>query len=167
MAGGGLNALILFGLIVFVLSVLLLSAFLQSSVWLANKCVARPVGEELGESVAAPRQWGIPPPGIRRGMVIVVLALVLTFAFDSLAGVLVGQRRLGAGWQMRGDPATEIAIQALSLVAGFIVWCFLLVYGLPTSFNRAALVTLFLHVQVIVLTLAIAIPVAVLLVLAG
>ena len=181
--GGGISNVWLFGLGIFAFSIVLLTALLQSSVWIANKCLGPPERREDEEQAKADvdavlngqpfrsrveePQENIPPLGIRKGMVIVAIWIVVTVALDSLAGVWLGRVKPGARPQLQGDRGDDVALAALSLVTGFIVWCVLLTFGLPTTFNRAALVTLFLYIHVIVLTVAITIPVVVLFVLAG
>lgn len=167
----------LFLLLVFLISLLLQCAFLQSSVWIANKCLGPPTrrreagaadeGPEATHPLAEEPQQAIPPPSIKKGIVIALLASAVTFACDFMGRMWLGRGRPAAGVPWRPDPADELVLAGLSLATGFIVWCWLLTFALPTSFNRASLVTLFLYLHIVVLTMAIAIPVAVAVVLAG
>jgi hypothetical protein len=130
------------------LAVIVLSALTQASVWLTNKLI---------------RGGGEPPapaPGVRRAMLIALVAMAAEFVLNYLIEGLAGVRASGGEFKTPDDLSRLAAYAVLSLVAGFIAWSCVLTFALPAPFIRAALVTFVLHVLIVLLTVAIAVPVA-------
>jgi hypothetical protein len=133
----------LFPAAVVALSILVLAALVQASVWVANKVIDGGRGRP------------IPGPGVRRAMAISLAAMGAEFVLNYLIEGAAGARANGTELKFPDDLPTLVAYGALSLVAGFIAWCCALAFGLPTSFPRAALAALALHLIVILIGAAI------------
>jgi hypothetical protein len=128
------------------ISVLISSALLQAAVGVANRLLRAARGGERGDA--------IPMPGVRAAMGMAFVATLAQGAVNSAAAGLLGLRAKGIEKQLQDDPALGLSYALLTLLTGFVAWCVILTFALPTSFNRAAIVTLLLHVFAVALGIA-------------
>lgn len=142
-----------FTLVGIAFSILIMSALLQASVWLVNKLI-RPGHGERGRGA-------IPAPGVRRAMLISLIAMVVQFVLNVLAAFLLDIKTKGAEKQLQEDPSIGLTYGVLTLLTGFVAWCVILTHTLPTSFNRAAFVTLIFHLIIILIVAVLVVPIVV------
>ncbi|MFM8271062.1 MAG: hypothetical protein ACKODX_01890 [Gemmata sp.] len=160
---------IILGLACIVLSLLIVlgvyAIVLRTAVWISNKCLngsgderSRDWDDEDDYDFDRPRlrrASAIPEPNIGKGMGIAFVVVILSFLIflgTQLATGAAGRGgnpfgpgnnpfRGGGG----GNAGLALAGSCFQLIAGFFIWTCALALLLPTSFPRAALVTLFLH----------------------
>lgn len=162
---------LIFGLL---LALLIYSVLLRFAVFIANKCLGDSGGgsgrrndyEDDWDDYDRPRRRGpaIPEPDLGKGMgisfVVLIIQFVIGFALALVVGVGMGAAGGGGGFgggagknpfgpQPGADPTAQLLLNCFSAVIGFVVWCGVLTLMLPTSFGRAALVTLFLYLMLI------------------
>jgi hypothetical protein len=169
---------------VVVVAVLLaiISVVMRFAVVLANKCLGGSApryddyDDDDWDSYERParrdrRSAAIPEPNFLKGMGIAFVAYIVNFIVNvGLALALgVGIAGLARGGGVRGgaDPGLMILFQVVNLAVSFLVWSGILAAMLPTTFGRAALVTLFMAIIGFFLILLIVVPLVVLAVAVG
>lgn len=146
---------------------LIASVIIRAAVWITNKCLGESGGGGYSRSsyddeyddwddYERPRRRrgsAIPEPDLFKGMGIAFLVWLCSFVVSLVFAFLV----LGAGGggfgggnnpfrpQNNPDPALQIMSSCVQLVIQFLIWSGVLSMLLPTSFGRAALVTVFIY----------------------
>jgi hypothetical protein len=107
-------------------------------------------GTGLGDDYPEPdrdlgirRTAGVPQPDLLKAMGIALAVLLLGICVGSLLGLVFGGAAAGLGPRGRADVlVTGLVGNLLSIIAGFFIEAGLLTSMLPTTFGKAALVTL-------------------------
>lgn len=181
MRGGGPDGAFILGMIcggifVFIIVLMIVSVIMRFAVVLANKCfggsASSTYSDDWDDWDDAPRSYRgrrqnalIPEPSFGKGMGIAFVAYIVNFVVNFAIGIAFGVGMQGmARGGMRGgaDPALFILVQGMSMVVSFLIWSGILTAMLPTSFGRAALVTLFMALIGIAITVIILVPLFVL-----
>ncbi len=172
---------VLFGAFI---GLLILSVIIRAAVWIANKCVG---GSGGGRSYYEEDDWDdydrprrrrrgnnlIPEPELFKGMGIGLVVCIAQFAVSFVIALALvgGMGAMGGGgggnpFGGRGgggaDPVMQLLANGISFVTGFLIWSGILTAMLPTSFPRAALVTVFIYLILIAIGIIIVVGVAVL-----
>lgn len=171
------------GIFALLVILLIYSVLLRLAVFVANKCLGDSGGgsrrrddyEDDWDDYDRParrRGPAIPEPDLGKGMgiafVVIIIQFVIVFALALVIGVGMGAAGGGGGGGGFGgggaknnpfgpqpgvDPTAQLLLNCFSVILGFLIWSGILTAMLPTSFGRAALVTLFLHIFLFVLWL--------------
>jgi hypothetical protein len=96
------------------------------------------------------RVVGVPQPDLLKAMGIVLVVGIVNFCVNSVIGMgLVGAPVGFAGRHRAEDPAAELLAGLVGIPVGFLIQAGLLTAMLPTTFGKAALVTL-IHYLIII-----------------
>lgn len=161
-------------LIAFVALLVVCAVTLWASVWIANKCLGKsdeydrpaPSGGEWDNDDRPERRRGtaIPEPSFAHVMAIsflvvfasVVVDVVIALALGAGVGAAGGNGNNNRFIPQGGELAVLLLAVCVDLVTGFLIWSGALTVLLPTSFGRAVLVTVFVHLmQVAIGTVAV------------
>lgn len=162
-------AVVLVGLVVGLLLYLALAAaFLRAAVTLANICLGAPsastagendddtddeghdedeeAGEAADQNSSQPDQTtsGVPMPGLGRAALVALVTVLANSALAVVFGFSMGLFTTRRGGTPRADDGfARVMLPLISLVVGFFASAAVRSGLLPTSFERASLVTLF------------------------